>query len=198
MQHRHGHPGSRPDHHARIREDADVPAPEARAAGGCDDALAGANAAGMAAWRSPRRFPTRGSCASRNMDRIASRRTSRCRSRPSHEDEVSLTSPLRYDHQGARRADGTPEFLPHVGNLTRNIVIRSENPQGTRGHMMASACRGRPPLRRSSRIWDARSRACSTTRRSMRTDDCRCSARNQIGRVRDPHAPRLRPAADAS
>ena len=52
------------------------------------------------------------------------------------EDEVSLTSPLRYDHQGARRADGTPEFLPHVGNISRNIVIRSENPQGTRGHMI--------------------------------------------------------------
>ena len=27
-------------------------------------------------------------------------------------------------------------LLPHVGNLTRNVVIRSENPSGTRGHTL--------------------------------------------------------------
>ena len=32
-------------------------------------------------------------------------------------------------------SDGT-RFLPHVGNLTRNVVIRSENPAGTRGHTL--------------------------------------------------------------
>ena len=43
-------------------------------------------------------------------------------------------APLKYDHKGARNADGKLEFLPHVGNLSRNVIVRSENPQGTRGH----------------------------------------------------------------
>ena len=50
---------------------------------------------------------------------------------------------LSFDHRGARDADGTPtvlpggiKLLPHVGNLTRNIVIRSESPAGTRGHTL--------------------------------------------------------------
>jgi hypothetical protein len=51
-------------------------------------------------------------------------------------NQVALTAPLRYAHQGARNADGTLEFLPHAGNVSRNVVIRSENPAGTRGHMI--------------------------------------------------------------
>lgn len=54
---------------------------------------------------------------------------------------VTLTSPLVYNHRGARDADGTPtvlsdgtKLLPHVGNLSRNVIIKSENPKGTRGH----------------------------------------------------------------
>lgn len=49
---------------------------------------------------------------------------------------VTLTAPLAFDHKGARRPDGGLEFLPHVGNLTRNVVIRSANPGGTRGHVI--------------------------------------------------------------
>jgi hypothetical protein len=49
-------------------------------------------------------------------------------------NRVGLQSALRYDHRGARTPDGTLEFLPHAGNITRNVVIRSENPAGTRGH----------------------------------------------------------------
>lgn len=49
---------------------------------------------------------------------------------------VTLASPLQGVHQGARDAAGNLDFLPHVGNLTRNVLIRSENPQGTRGHTM--------------------------------------------------------------
>jgi len=51
-------------------------------------------------------------------------------------NQVTLTEPLRSAHKGARDAAGKLEFLPHVGNLTRNVVIRSENSQGTRGHMI--------------------------------------------------------------
>jgi hypothetical protein len=50
--------------------------------------------------------------------------------------QVALTAPLRYDHKGARNPDGKLEFLPHAGNVSRNVVIRSENPAGTRGHMI--------------------------------------------------------------
>jgi hypothetical protein len=56
---------------------------------------------------------------------------------------ITLSAPLDHDHRGARDADGTPtvlpngiRLLPHVGNLSRNVVIRSENPAGTRGHTL--------------------------------------------------------------
>jgi G8 domain-containing protein len=56
---------------------------------------------------------------------------------------VTVSPALRFDHRGAKNADGTPtvlsngiKLLPHVGNLTRNVVIRSENPSGTRGHTL--------------------------------------------------------------
>jgi hypothetical protein len=56
---------------------------------------------------------------------------------------ITLSDPLSFDHRGARDADGTASvvqggvaLLPHVGNLTRNVIIRSENPSGTRGHAM--------------------------------------------------------------
>jgi hypothetical protein len=56
---------------------------------------------------------------------------------------ITVTPGLNYDHRGARDADGTPtvlsdgtKLLPHVGNLTRNVVIRSDNPSGTRGHTL--------------------------------------------------------------
>jgi len=51
-------------------------------------------------------------------------------------DRITLTSALRYDHKGAHNPDGKLEFLPHVGNLSRNVVVRSENPAGDRGHMI--------------------------------------------------------------
>jgi len=49
---------------------------------------------------------------------------------------ITLTAPLKFDHKGARSGDDKLEFLPHVGNLSRNVVVRSENPAGTRGHMI--------------------------------------------------------------
>ena len=52
---------------------------------------------------------------------------------------ATLEAPLAYDHEGARNASGELEFLPHAGNLTRNVVVRSENPNGTRGHVMFSS-----------------------------------------------------------
>jgi hypothetical protein len=57
--------------------------------------------------------------------------------------QITLTAPLMFDHKGARDGDGKLEFLPHVANLTRNVVVRSENPMGTRGHVIFN---GRPDV----------------------------------------------------
>jgi hypothetical protein len=48
---------------------------------------------------------------------------------------LTLRSPVRFTHPGGRNGDGVLEFLPHVGNLTRSVMIRSENPAGIRGHV---------------------------------------------------------------
>jgi hypothetical protein len=49
---------------------------------------------------------------------------------------LTLSRPLTYDHVGARNASGVLELLPHVANVTRNVVVRSQNPSGTRGHTL--------------------------------------------------------------
>jgi hypothetical protein len=49
---------------------------------------------------------------------------------------IQLASPLIYNHFGYRNENAVTEFYPHVGNLSRNIIIRSENPPGTRGHTL--------------------------------------------------------------
>ncbi|REK11180.1 MAG: hypothetical protein DWQ37_14705 [Planctomycetota bacterium] len=52
---------------------------------------------------------------------------------------VYLKSPLQFDHLGARNPDGELELLPHVALLDRNVIIRSENSEGTRGHTLFAA-----------------------------------------------------------
>jgi VCBS repeat-containing protein len=46
---------------------------------------------------------------------------------------ITLSGSLNFDHFGARDGDGLLRLLPHVGNLSRNVVIRSEVPLGTEG-----------------------------------------------------------------
>jgi hypothetical protein len=48
-----------------------------------------------------------------------------------------LTAALRFNHLGARDLNGVLELLPHVGNLTRNVILRSESSTGTRGHFIS-------------------------------------------------------------
>jgi hypothetical protein len=52
--------------------------------------------------------------------------------------QVTLSQALSFNHKGGRAVDGTLDFLPHVGNLSRTVVVRSENPAGTRGHGLFS------------------------------------------------------------
>jgi hypothetical protein len=49
---------------------------------------------------------------------------------------VSFAAPLEDDHAGAYDLDGTPRFRCHVINPHRNVVVRSANPAGTRGHVL--------------------------------------------------------------
>jgi hypothetical protein len=55
---------------------------------------------------------------------------------------LTLAAALRFDHLGARdgaTGNGTLRFLPHVGNLTRNVIVRSQSPisaGGTQGHVL--------------------------------------------------------------
>ncbi len=49
---------------------------------------------------------------------------------------VTLGSALQFAHPGARDGAGVLNFLPHAANLSRNVVVRSENPAGTRGHVL--------------------------------------------------------------
>ena len=51
-------------------------------------------------------------------------------------NRVILERELLFDHRGAYDVDGQLTFLPHVGLLDRNVTIRSENPLGTRGHVL--------------------------------------------------------------
>lgn len=49
---------------------------------------------------------------------------------------VTLSAPMKFDHLGAKAVDGRPALMPHVGNLSRNVIVRSENAKGTRGHII--------------------------------------------------------------
>ena len=50
--------------------------------------------------------------------------------------QAVLSSGLAFSHGGGRDASGNLTFLPHVGNITRNVIVRSHNPNGTRGHVL--------------------------------------------------------------
>jgi hypothetical protein len=50
--------------------------------------------------------------------------------------QIVLADPLAYDHKGASLQRDQLELLPHIGNVSRNVIVRSENPNGVRGHML--------------------------------------------------------------
>lgn len=49
---------------------------------------------------------------------------------------ITLSKTLDFAHSAFTRPDGSVLGLPYVANATRNIVFRSENPNGVRGHCM--------------------------------------------------------------
>jgi hypothetical protein len=54
-------------------------------------------------------------------------------------ETVTLTAPLAYDHLGHRNQDGSVSRLPDIAAITQPIVIRSEHPDGVRGHVFVTA-----------------------------------------------------------
>lgn len=87
---------------------------------------------------------------------------------------ISLATPLRFSHPGARDGNGRLDFLPHVGNLTRNVTIRSDAPigSGTQGHTFFST---RPNV-------DIRYAAFRDLGRTQAAATVTSGAGNQIGR----------------
>jgi hypothetical protein len=49
---------------------------------------------------------------------------------------LTLSAALGFDHPGARDNGGRIDFLPHIIHKTRTVVLRSENPNGVRGHVL--------------------------------------------------------------
>lgn len=49
---------------------------------------------------------------------------------------ITLSAALNYDHPGARDVNGVLDHLPHVANLTRNVVVKSESATGNRGEVL--------------------------------------------------------------
>src|SRR5262249_31970469 len=49
---------------------------------------------------------------------------------------ITLTAPLQFNHLGARDAKGVLNYLPHVADLSRNVVIHSANATGNRGQVL--------------------------------------------------------------
>jgi hypothetical protein len=52
-------------------------------------------------------------------------------------DTITLSKALDYEHNIIRDFDGNVVLKPRVANITRNIVIRSENANGTPGHVVS-------------------------------------------------------------
>lgn len=97
------------------------------------------------------------------------------------ENTITLSRPLIYDHLGAYDTDGNLLALPHIGNLTRNIVIRSENPKGVRGHVMFTE-RAKVDVRYTSFIGMGRTTAEPLDNTVIKNGEVTHIGTNQIGR----------------
>ncbi len=53
-------------------------------------------------------------------------------------DTVLLTQAVQFDHRGISDNPFDVSVFAHVSNLTRNVTLRSENPEGIRGHLFAT------------------------------------------------------------
>ena len=111
---------------ARLAGDARVVADDVRA--GSSRCRAGRRATGSSS-------PTPDSCAKRAWARLqVARRAGRSR-RPSTARRVTVRPALAVGPSRRARQQGRQSLQPHVGNLSRNVVV-APNARGTRGHMI--------------------------------------------------------------
>jgi hypothetical protein len=97
---------------------------------------------------------------------------------------ITLSKPLDFEHLAQRDPDGAVILNPRVANLTRNIVIRSENPKGTPGHTADVGHDAMWDVRDNALVGLGRTRAQPLD--SARLADAHVGT-NQIGRYADHH-----------
>ena len=78
-------------------------------------------------------------------------------------DVVLLVESVRFDHLGISENPLDISVFAHVSNLSRNITLRSENPEGIRGHVFVSG-------QGSASIHDTHSLSLGRTRSDVQLD----------------------------
>lgn len=96
-------------------------------------------------------------------------------------NKITLSQPLSHDHLGGRDGDGNIVGMPHVGNLTRNIVIRSEDSSGIRGHALFTE-RAKVDIRYVAFVEMGRTTADPLDNTIIKNDIVEHIGLNQIGR----------------
>ena len=96
---------------------------------------------------------------------------------------ITLSKPLDFEHNAAFAPDGTLRYLPYVLNITRDTVIRSDNPDGTRGHTVTTGS-GTQDLRWAAFLGLGRTRAenLHSTTYDSHTKTFAQIGTNQVGR----------------
>lgn len=96
---------------------------------------------------------------------------------------VHLSSALTYDHPGARDDDGTlrTDMLPHVVNLTSNVIIQSEDATGVPGHTVFMD-RCDPDLDHVAFFEMGRTTSANLGNATWSGTTCTANATNQVGK----------------
>jgi hypothetical protein len=100
---------------------------------------------------------------------------------------ISLSKPLDFEHKAVRHPDGTLVAAARVAYLDRNVIIRSENPNGTRGHVLDHAM-AQFDQRYTREIGLGRTTDAPRAFAKMNSDGSVTSVQNQGGRYGALHA----------
>jgi hypothetical protein len=94
--------------------------------------------------------------------------------------QMILERPLVYEHLEVRDPSGNIRLMPYVANITRNIVIKSDNPHGTRGHTIQTGA-AHADVRYASFLGLGRTTATPLNNASV-SDGVVTPGTNQVGR----------------
>jgi len=96
---------------------------------------------------------------------------------------LTMSSGLQYDHLGARDLNGVLDFLPHVGNLTRNVIVRSAIGVDPHSAQIVVASDPLPTLRRGTPSGGSASHLIVACCSSAVTEDLPASGERYATRV---------------